>query len=163
MAAPLTHSPTGRFTFPTLRSSTHFSFAIWLCRPTELSGSPWTSDFSSVKLGGWPRFSSKFLSILIDYGLQFPIYDFQLGGSATPPPPFSQSARPWMCLCAPNLRIPVSTKQKVEAVTGGGGVGWRGWAYVSSREVRGESKGPCGLGVWVWMELQDTSISITTP
>lgn len=34
--------------------------------------------------------------------------------------------------------------------------------YVRSKEVRGESKGPCGVGVGVWMELQDTSISIPT-
>lgn len=33
--------------------------------------------------------------------------------------------------------------------------------YVSSREVRGESKGPFGAGMWLWMELQDTSISVT--
>lgn len=61
-----------------------------------------------------------------------------------------------MCLGAGTLRIWVCAK------AGYGNSGRRGRVYVSSKEIRGESKGPCGVGVGVWMELQDTSISIPT-
>lgn len=40
--------------------------------------------------------------------------------------------------------------------------GRRGLRACEFQGVKRRKQGPCRVGVWVWMELQDTSVSVTT-
>lgn len=139
-AALLTHFLLAYSPFlPSLWFSTHVSLVMWLCRPTELAGSPRTTVSSSIKLGGWFRWSLKFSNlkpVVYSSLLTNSTWDHQSCLLSVP----SECTGRYVSLCSTLRRGFVRSGWKWKWVGG------RGWVHVSSRECRGGSRAHAELG-----------------
>lgn len=126
--APLT-PPVHWHTIP----GAQLSLVIQLCRPTELAGSPWTSESSSIERGDWPSWSLKSFSDLAVSGPQCTVYKpclLHLWWTVEPQPPSSLGAGP-VCVC-----VPISWGYRC-AWRGREASGRWGWVSVNARKLGG--------------------------